>query len=78
VPAGLPNQPQAGTTVDASAWPTGDLSQGETESTASGPKVYPYLLIGVDVVAVNQVWSTDITYLPVLKGHFYLVAIMDW
>ncbi len=26
----------------------------------------------------NQVWSTDITYLPVLKGHFYLVAIMDW
>ena len=23
-------------------------------------------------------WSTDITYLPVLKGHFYLVAIMDW
>jgi len=43
-----------------------------------GPKVYPYLLTGVDVVAVNQVWSTDITYLPVLKGHFYLVAIMDW
>jgi putative transposase len=41
-------------------------------------KVYPYLLRGVDIVAVNQVWSTDITYLPVLKGHFYLVAIMDW
>jgi putative transposase len=27
---------------------------------------------------VDQVWSTEITYLPVLKGHFYLVAIMDW
>ncbi|MEL7510507.1 MAG: IS3 family transposase, partial [Cyanobacteria bacterium J06554_1] len=40
--------------------------------------VYPYLLRGVEIVRVNQVWSTDITYLPVLKGHFYLVAIMDW
>ena len=43
-----------------------------------GHQVYPYLLRGVDIVSVNQVWSTDITYLPVLKGHFYLVAIMDW
>ncbi len=41
-------------------------------------KVYPYLLRGVDIAQVNQVWSTDITYLPVLKGHFYLVAVMDW
>ncbi|NEP16399.1 MAG: IS3 family transposase [Leptolyngbya sp. SIO4C1] len=41
-------------------------------------KVYPYLLRGVDIACVNQVWSSDITYLPVLKGHFYLVAIMDW
>jgi putative transposase len=41
-------------------------------------QVYPYLLRGVDIVSVNQVWSTDITYLPVLRGHFYLVAIMDW
>jgi len=41
-------------------------------------KVYPYLLRGVDIATVNQVWSTDITYLPVLKGHFYLVAVMDW
>ncbi|MEO0521094.1 MAG: IS3 family transposase [Cyanobacteria bacterium P01_A01_bin.116] len=41
-------------------------------------KVYPYLLKDVDIASVNQVWSTDITYLPVLKGHFYLVAVMDW
>ena len=41
-------------------------------------KVYPYLLRNVAIESVNQVWSTDITYLPVLKGHFYLVAIMDW
>ncbi len=40
--------------------------------------VYPYLLRGVEIARVNQVWSTDITYLPVFKGHFYLVAIMDW
>lgn len=41
-------------------------------------KVYPYLLRGVEIASVNQVWSTDITYLPVIKGHFYLVAVMDW
>ena len=41
-------------------------------------QVYPYLLRGVEITEVNQVWSTDITYLPVLKGHFYLVAMMDW
>ena len=43
-----------------------------------GHKVYPYLLRGVEIERVNQVWSTDITYLPVLRGHFYLVAVMDW
>lgn len=41
-------------------------------------RVYPYLLRGLEVAKANQVWCTDITYLPVLKGHFYLVAIMDW
>jgi putative transposase len=41
-------------------------------------QVYPYLLRDLAVTQSNQVWCTDITYLPVLKGHFYLVAIMDW
>lgn len=41
-------------------------------------QVYPYLLRDLAVTSANQVWCTDITYLPVLKGHFYLVAIMDW
>ncbi|WP_439648880.1 IS3 family transposase [Leptolyngbya ohadii] len=41
-------------------------------------RVYPYLLRDLAVTTPNQVWCTDITYLPVLKGHFYLVAIMDW
>jgi putative transposase len=40
--------------------------------------VYPYLLRDLAITKANQVWCTDITYLPVLKGHFYLVAIMDW
>lgn len=41
-------------------------------------QVYPYLLRGLSIERANQVWCTDITYLPVGKGHFYLVAIMDW
>jgi len=40
--------------------------------------VYPYLLKGVDINRVNQVWSTDITYIRLRKGFVYLVAIIDW
>lgn len=41
-------------------------------------KVYPYLLRGLDINRTNQVWSTDITYIPMAKGFVYLVAVMDW
>ncbi len=41
-------------------------------------KIYPYLLRGVEVIAVNQVWSTDITYIRLQQGFVYLVAIIDW
>lgn len=41
-------------------------------------KVYPYLLKDVPIVHPNQVWSTDITYVPMKQGFMYLVAIMDW
>jgi putative transposase len=41
-------------------------------------QVYPYLLRDLTIETANQVWCTDITYLPVLRGHFYLVAVMDW
>jgi putative transposase len=41
-------------------------------------KIYPYLLRGVKIGKVNQVWSTDITYIPMEKGGMYLVAVMDW
>jgi putative transposase len=43
-----------------------------------GHKIYPYLLNGVDITRVNQVWSTDITYIRMAKGFVYLVAVMDW
>ena len=49
-----------------------------TSHPAPGNKVYPYLLQGLDITRPNQVWATDITYLPMAHGFLYLVAIMDW
>ena len=40
--------------------------------------VYPYLLSQVHIGHPNQVWSTDITYLPMPTDFMYLVAIIDW
>lgn len=40
--------------------------------------VFPYLLKGLTIDRPNQVWSTDITYLPMAHGYAYLVAVMDW
>lgn len=41
-------------------------------------KVYPYLLAGLEIVRSNQVWSTDITYIRLVNGFAYLVAVLDW
>ena len=41
-------------------------------------KKYPYLLKGLKIDRVNQVWSTDITYIPMRQGFLYLVVVMDW
>lgn len=41
-------------------------------------RVYPYLLKGLAIHRPNQVWATDITYIPLRKGFLYLVAIIDW
>ena len=49
-----------------------------TSRRDSGHKVYPYLLRGVQIDKVNQVWATDITYIPMARGFMYLVCIMDW
>ena len=40
--------------------------------------VYPYLLRGLVIDRPNQVWCTDITYVPLARGFVYLVAVMDW
>jgi putative transposase len=41
-------------------------------------KKYPYLLRGVKIIRVNQVWSTDITYIRLRNGFVYLTAVIDW
>jgi len=41
-------------------------------------KIYPYLLRHVTIAAPNQVWSCDITYVPMPHGFMYLVAVIDW
>lgn len=57
------------------------------QSVAPGPhtsqphpehKVYPYLLKDVEITGVNQVWSTDLTYIRLKHGFVYLMAIIDW
>lgn len=52
--------------------------QPKTSQPHPQHRIYPYLLRGVAVTEANQVWCTDITYLPMAQGHFYLVALMDW
>jgi putative transposase len=43
-----------------------------------GHTIYPYLLRGLEITRPNQVWSADITYVPLQTGFLYLVAILDW
>lgn len=44
----------------------------------AGHTIYPYLLKNVSIERVNQVWSTDITYIRLARGFCYLIAVMDW
>ena len=54
-------------------YPKPYLSQGTEEH-----RKYPYLLRDLPIIYPNHVWTTDITYVPVMKGFVYLVAVMDW
>jgi putative transposase len=54
-------------------FPRKNLSQ-----PAQGHQIYPYLLRNMKIDHINQVWSTDITYVPMAQGFMYLVAIIDW
>jgi putative transposase len=49
-----------------------------TSKPAAGHKVYPYSLNGTAITRPNQVWTADITYIPMARGFLYLVVIMDW
>jgi putative transposase len=49
-----------------------------TSKPGKGHKIFPYLLRDLPIVRPNQVWCADITYSPMGRGFFYLVAIMDW
>jgi putative transposase len=50
----------------------------DTSRPAAEHPVFPYLLRGLKICRVNQVWATDITYIPMAHGFAYLVAVMDW
>ena len=49
-----------------------------TSKPAPQNKVCPYLLGGLSIERVNQVWCADITYIPMARGFLYLVVVMDW
>jgi len=49
-----------------------------TSKPAPGHKIYPYLLRNKEIEQTNQVWSTDITYIPMRRGYMYLTAVIDW
>jgi putative transposase len=49
-----------------------------TSKPAPGHKIYPYLLRGLAITRPNQVWATDISYIPMARGFVYLAAVIDW
>jgi putative transposase len=49
-----------------------------TSRPAPQHRVYPYLLRGLKIERVNQVWAADICYIPMARGFLYLVAVVDW
>jgi putative transposase len=49
-----------------------------TTKPAPGHRVFPYLLRNVAITHADQVWSTDITYIPMRNGYLYLTAVLDW
>ena len=54
-------------------YPKRSLSQ-----PGEGHRIYPYLLKDLEICGPDQVWCSDITYVPMASGFMYLVATMDW
>ena len=50
----------------------------QLSAAGRGHRVYPYLLRDVSIERPDQVWSTDITYVPLPAGFMYLAAVIDW
>lgn len=49
-----------------------------TSQPGEGHRICPYLLEGLEITGPDQVWCSDITYVPMQRGFMYLVAVMDW
>ena len=49
-----------------------------TSAPGVGHRIFPYLLRGLVISRTDEVWSTDITYIPLARGFMYLMAILDW
>jgi putative transposase len=52
--------------------------RGKTLGPGPEHEVFPYLLKDLEISGPNQVWCSDITYIPMQQGFMYLVAVMDW
>tara|TARA_R110000737_G_scaffold261777_1_gene269881 strand:+ start:673 stop:1026 length:354 start_codon:yes stop_codon:yes gene_type:complete len=50
----------------------------KTRKKHPADKIYPYLLNGLAFTQPNQVWCTDISYIPMRHGFLYMVSVMDW
>ncbi len=53
-------------------------AKARTSDPGAGHRIYPYLLKGLEISGPDQVWCSDITYVPLQTGFMYLVAVMDW
>lgn len=54
-----------------------NTAAADRSKPAIGHRIYPYLLRGLCIDQVHQVWATDITYIPMKTGYMYLIAIID-
>lgn len=72
------HQPQACAAADALNGDRGDLPEAADHVARRRAQDYPYLLRNMEITRPDQVWASDITYLPLRHGFLYLVAVMDW
>jgi putative transposase len=52
--------------------------RARTSRPGKGHRIYPYLLRGLEIGRANQVWASDVCYIPMARGFMYLAAVMDW